>query len=521
VTTLLTATDISKSFAGVHALKQVSFDLRPGEVHALVGENGAGKSTLIKIITGALQADEGTLEIGGRVVTNNDPVTSWKLGVAAIYQQPALFPDLTVAENIALGLETRGAWRRVRWGERRQRARELLGRVGAAVDPDAAVSSLTMPEQQLVEIARTLGADARVLIMDEPTASLSEREVARLQAIIRDLRGRGVGIIYISHRLEELSQVADRVTVLRDGRVVGTRPMAEVTRDELIRLMVGREITAVFPKRPVPLGDVALELKGVGCRESGVRGVSFGVRAGEIFGLAGLVGAGRTELARVLFGLTPADSGTIRLRGKPVTVRSPAQAVALGIAYVPEDRRRHGVILDLPVASNTSLAILKKIASLGWLRFERERALAESFVQRLGVRTPSIDAPVGELSGGNQQKVALARWLATDPAVLILDEPTQGVDVGAKAEIHRLMVELAERGLAILMISSELPEVLGMSDCIAVMHAGTVAGILDRADATQEKVLALALGHADESGRASGTCPASAQSTGTGASIRQ
>jgi rhamnose transport system ATP-binding protein len=492
---LLTLSGIHKSFAGVHALKQVSFDLRPGEVHALVGENGAGKSTLIKIITGALAADEGTLEIGGRVVADNDPVTSWRLGIAAIYQQPALFPDLTVAENIALGLEPRGAWRRVRWGERRRRARELIGRVGAAVDPDAVVSALTMPEQQLVEIARSLGADARVLIMDEPTASLSEREVARLQAIIRDLRGRGVGIIYISHRLEELSQVADRVTVLRDGRVVGTRPVAEVTRDELIRLMVGRAITAVFPKRPVPLGDVVLELDGVGCRESGVRGVSFAVRAGEIFGLAGLVGAGRTELARVLFGLTPADSGRILLRGRPVTVRSPAQAVALGIAYVPEDRRRHGVILDLPVASNTSLAILTKVASFGWLRFGRERAVAASYVKRLAVKTPSLDAPVGELSGGNQQKVAVARWLATDPAVLILDEPTQGVDVGAKAEIHRLMVELAERGLAILMISSELPEVLGMSDRIAVMRAGTVAGVLDRAEATQEKVLALALGH--------------------------
>jgi rhamnose transport system ATP-binding protein len=518
---LLRAANISKSFAGVHALKHVSFDLRPGEVHALVGENGAGKSTLIKVITGAVRADEGTLEIGGLVVTDNDPVRSWKLGVAAIYQQPALFPDLTVAENIALGLEPRGAWRPVRWGERRRRTRELLGRVGAAIDPDATVSTLTMPEQQLVEIARTLGADARALIMDEPTASLSDREVARLQVIIRDLRGRGVGIVYISHRLEEVSQVADRVTVLRDGCVVGTRPMAEVSRDELIRLMVGREITAVFPKRPVPVGDVVLELSAVGCRESGVRRVSFAVRAGEIFGLAGLVGAGRTELARVLFGLTPADSGTIRLRNKPVKVRSPAQAVALGIAYVPEDRRRHGVILDLPVASNTTLAILKKVGSLGWLRFGRERAVADSFVRRLGVRTPSLDAPVGELSGGNQQKVAVARWLATDPAVLILDEPTQGVDVGAKAEIHRLMVELAERGLAILMISSELPEVLGMSDRIAVMHAGTVVGILDRADATQEKVLALALGHADDSGRASRPFSSSGQPAGIWASVRQ
>jgi rhamnose transport system ATP-binding protein len=496
VTLLLKLSGISKSFAGVHALKGVSFELRAGEVHALVGENGAGKSTLIKIITGAHQPDEGTLEVNGRLVEENSPLLSRSLGIAAIYQQPALFPDLTVAENIALGLERRGAWRIVRWGERRRRARELLGRVGATLDPDTVVSRLTMPEQQLVEIARALGADARVLIMDEPTASLSEREVGRLLRVVRDLRGHGAGIIYISHRLEELSQVADRVTVLRDGCLVGTWPMAEVGPAELIRLMVGREITAVFPKVAVTPGEVVLELRGVGCRASGVRGVSLSVRAGEILGLAGLVGAGRTELARVLFGLTPADAGEICLRGRPVVVGSPARAVELGIAYVPEDRRRYGVILEMAVAPNTGLAILKKISALGWLDFARERDLAASFVRRLGVKVASLDAPVGDLSGGNQQKVAVARWLATDPAVLILDEPTQGIDVGAKAEIHRLMSELAGRGLAILMISSELPEILGMSDRIAVMHAGQVVGLLDRAEATQEKVLALALGHA-------------------------
>ncbi len=492
---LLRTTNISKSFAGVHALRGVSFELRPGEVHALVGENGAGKSTLIKIITGAHQADDGTLEVNGRPVTDNSPLVSRSLGIAAIYQQPALFPDLTVAENVALGLEPRGGWRVIRWAERRRRARDLLDRIGAAIDPDALVSSLTMPEQQLVEIARALGADARILIMDEPTASLSEREVERLFRVIRDLRDRGVGIIYISHRLDELYEVADRVTVLRDGQTVATRPMAEVDRGELIRLMVGREITAVFPKETVPLGDVVLEVRGVGCRDSGVSGVSLTVRAGEIVGLAGLVGAGRTELARVLFGLTPADEGDILLRGQTVVIDSPARAVSLGIAYVPEDRRRHGVILDMPVAPNTSLAILKRISRFGWLDFRRERELARSFVGRLGIKVASLGAPVGDLSGGNQQKVAVARWLATDPAVLILDEPTQGIDVGAKAETHRLMVELARRGLAILMISSELPEVLGMSDRVAVMHAGRLAGVLDRAEATQEKVLALALGH--------------------------
>ena len=492
---LLTITNVSKSFAGVHALKEVSFDLRAGEVHALVGENGAGKSTLIKIITGAHEADAGTLEVNGRLVAQNSPVLSWQLGIAAIYQQPALFPDLTVAENIALGLEPRGAWRPIRWGERRTRARELLARVGANIDPAAVVSDLTMPEQQLVEIARTLGAKARILIMDEPTASLSEREVKHLLRVIRDLRTDGVGIIYISHRLEELAQIADRVTVLRDGSVVDTLPMRDVSREQLIRRMVGRELTAVFPKQTVPLGDVVLELRSVGCRDSDVRGVSLSVRAGEILGLAGLVGAGRTELARILFGLTPADAGEIYLRGQRIEIRSPGQAVALGIAYVPEDRRRHGVILEMPVTANTTLAILSKIATCGWLAFSRERSIAAGFVKRLAIKTASLETEVGDLSGGNQQKVAVARWLATNPAVLILDEPTQGVDVGAKAELHRLMSELAGRGLAILMISSELPEILGMSDRIAVMHAGTVVAVLDRAVATQEEILALALGH--------------------------
>ena len=340
-----------------------------------------------------------------------------------------------------------------------------------------------------------------------------------LQRVIRDLRVQGVGIIYISHRLEELAQIADRVTVLRDGRVVGTRPMVDVSRDELIRLMVGREITAVFPKQQVPLGDVVLQLRRVGCRASDVRDVSFSVRAGEILGLAGLVGAGRTELARVLFGLTPADAGEIILRNRRVVIDSPARAVQLGIAYVPEDRRRHGVILDMPVVSNTSLAILQKISTFGWLDFGRERAVAEAFVKRLGIKTASLDAVVGDLSGGNQQKVAVARWLATEPAVLILDEPTQGVDVGAKAEIHRLMGELAGRGLAIVMISSELPEILGMSDRIAVLHAGAVVAVLERGEATQEKILALALGHVD-SRTADPPLSLPAPSTGVWASIR-
>lgn len=502
--TLLRAINISKAFAGVQALKGVSLELSAGEVHALVGENGAGKSTLVKIITGAHQPDNGTLEIGGRLVEHNDPVASRRLGIAAIYQQPALFPDLTVAENIAIGLESGGPWRRVRWNERRARARELLGKVGASIPPNTVVERLTMPEQQLVEIARALGATARILIMDEPTASLSEREVQRLFRVVRELCEHSVGVIYISHRLDELFQVADRVTVLRDGAVVATRPMPEVDRGELIRLMVGRELTAVFPKQAVTIGETVLELRGVTSRASGVRDVDLKLRAGEILGLAGLVGAGRTELARILFGITPADRGQILLRGKRVAIHLPAQAVDLGLAYVPEDRRRHGVILDLPIAANTSLAILRRISSIGRMNFRRERAIATTLVERLAVKTPSIDTPAAELSGGNQQKVAVARWLAAEPQVLILDEPTQGIDVGAKAEIHRLMSELAGQGLAILMISSELPEILGMSDRIAVMHAGTIVGLLERAEATQERILSLALGHGGEAGRRAG-----------------
>ena len=492
---LLRLSGISKAFAGVQALRDVSFDLRAGEVHALVGENGAGKSTLIKIVTGAHQPDEGELEIQGRPIVDNDPVRARKLGIAAIYQQPALFPDLSVTENIALGLEPGGLWRRVRWKARRARAKQLLDRIGAKIDPEIEVRRLSMPQQQLVEIARALGSDARIVIMDEPTASLSDTEVDHLFRVIRELKQQGVGIIYISHRLEELPEVADRVTALRDGRLVGTRGIGEVTRGDLIRMMVGRELASVFPKIEVAIGETLFEVKNLSCREAGIENASFSVREGEILGLSGLVGAGRTELARVLFGLTPADSGEIRLRGKTVRIDSPGKAVALGIAYVPEDRRRHGVVLDMSVATNTTLATLREVSRFGLIHFGLERIVAERYVGRLGVKAASIEAPVGSLSGGNQQKVALARWLAADPVVLILDEPTQGVDVGAKSEIHKLMGELVSRGMAVVMISSELPEILGMSDRIAVMHAGTVVGVVDRAHANQEILLEMALGH--------------------------
>ncbi len=491
---LIEAAGITKSFGAVRALRRVSFDLRPGEVHALIGENGAGKSTLIKVMTGAVAADSGTLKVAGEVVAHNSPGVARSLGIAAIYQQPALFPHLSVSENIAMALET-GDRRTVDWQARDRRAQEMIARAGATIDTDRLVSTLSMPEQQIVEIAKALGASARVVIMDEPTASLTDTEVASLFHAIGVLKTAGAGIVYISHRLEEISAIADRITVLRDGETIGTRNASEVSREQLIGMMVGRDVAAVYPKRAVAQGGVALELRNLTSRDAGVWGVSLQVRQGEILGIAGLVGSGRTELAEIVFGLTPADSGDILIRGKEANIASPADAIANGIGYVPEDRRQHGVVLDLPIAANVTLACLDRVSNNGLIDNAAERALAARYVEDLRVKTPSVDAPAGTLSGGNQQKVALARWLATKPKVLILDEPTQGVDVGSKSEIHGIMTELAASGMAIVMISSELPEVLGMSDRIVVMHEGKVAGELSRAEATQEKILSLALGN--------------------------
>jgi len=462
-------------------------------VHALVGENGAGKSTLIRIMTGAEQPDAGTLSVAGRAVRHLSPVLARSLGIAAIYQQPSLFPHLSVAENLALALEPGRPWRRVRWPARRRRARALLDEVGAAIDPDRLAGTLSMPEQQMLEIAKAVGGEARIVIMDEPTASLMDDEVTRLFGVIGMLRQRGAGIVYISHRLEEVFAVSDRVTVLRDGATAATHDTATIDRPTLIQAMVGRPLTDVFPKRSVTPGAVAIELRHLSNRALGIHDVSLSVRRGEVLGLAGLVGSGRTELAETLFGLAPADGGDLLVHGEPVRIESPPHAIRCGLAYVPEDRRQHGVVLEMPIAANASLANLDAVSSHGLIDRAAERRSAEGYVERLRIKAPSVATDVGALSGGNQQKVALARWLATEPAILILDEPTQGVDVGAKAEIHTLIQELAERGLAIIMISSELPEILGMSDRVAVMHAGTISGVLSRAEATQDAIIALAL----------------------------
>jgi rhamnose transport system ATP-binding protein len=493
---LIETLEVSKSFGGVRALDGVTFTVEPGEIHALAGENGAGKSTLIKILGGALEPDSGTVRIGEAAFESFTPAAARRAGVAVISQQPALFHELSVAENIGLAMEEGSPWRRVAWAARSRQARQLLERVGASLSPDSLVRDLSMPQQQLVEIAKALGLSARVLILDEPTASLTGHEVDRLLELLRGLRASGTGIVYVSHRLDEMFAVADRITVLRDGRLIATRAMESLDRGSLIALMAGRETNAEYPVPGDVSGTCVLETRGLGCALTGVSGIDLKVHKGEILGIAGLVGSGRTELAQILFGLTPADSGEILMGGKRVVIDSPRDAVRLGIAYTPEDRKRQGAILPMSIAANTSLASLDTVSAGGWIKDGAEAELARDFNERLDTKAPSVHTITGNLSGGNQQKVVLARWLATKPSLIVLDEPTQGVDVGAKAEIHRLIAQLAADGAAVILISSELPEVLGLAHRVAVMRGGRIAGVLLREAAKPEAVLALAFGSA-------------------------
>jgi rhamnose transport system ATP-binding protein len=486
-TPLFQAQHVSKSFGGVHALRDVQLEIYAGEVLALLGENGAGKSTLIKIITGFHQPDTGQLFLEGHPIHFTSTRNAQEHGVAAIYQEPSLFPDLDVAENILVGRQPTGRGG-VDWKRMYQEASDLLHRLGSSLDPRTKARELSVAQQQVVEIARALSINAKVLIMDEPTSSLTLGEVEELFKIVRQLRAAGTAIVFISHRLEELFAVADRVTTLRDGTYVGTREMANVTTDELIRMMVGRSLNELFPKQAVQRGKVLLEVQGLGV-EGTFSNVSFQLHRGEILGMSGLIGAGRTNVARALFGTEPATEGTIKLDGKVVTITNPDTAMALGIGYVPEDRKEHGLVLKMSIADNITLPILSKFATAGWLNEDQELQTAKSDAQKLEVKMASVEQPVGQLSGGNQQKVVLAKWLGTKPRVLILDEPTRGIDVGTKAAVHRLMSSLAAQGLAILMISSELPEVLGMSDRILVMREGRLTGEFSRAEATQEKLM--------------------------------
>ena len=489
---------ITKSFPGVKALDDVRFDVRAGEVHALLGENGAGKSTLIKIVSGLYQPDAGTVRLDGEEVRFASPHDAQAAGIATIFQELLLFPELSVAENVFMGHAPRTRFGALDWAAMRAQTQDLLASLDIHdLDVTRMVGTLSVGNRQRVEIAKALSQNARILIMDEPTAALTEADVLRLFGIVRLLRERGVGIVYISHRLEEVFTLADRVTVLRDGVYVGTRDVAATSTDELITMMVGRTIENLFPKLDAEIGRPLLEVRDL-CGEPLFRDVSLELRAGEIVGLAGLVGAGRSELAQAIFGIKPADSGTIRIDGQPVRIRSPAQAKRLGIAYVPEDRGTQGLVRPMRLRENVSLAVLRQMARGPFIDRGAETALAERSIRQLSIRASGSEQVVEKLSGGNQQKVVLSKWLATRPRVLIMDEPTRGIDVGAKAEIHRLMSGLAGEGLAVLMISSELPEIMGMSDRILVMRGGTIVAEFARADASQEAIAAAMMSAAEE-----------------------
>ncbi|MCU0907646.1 MAG: sugar ABC transporter ATP-binding protein [Rhodobacteraceae bacterium] len=484
----LRVTDVSKSYGGVRALRPVSFDVRAGEVHALLGENGAGKSTLIRILSGLVTPDTGVIDVDGAPRPFRSPRDAQRAGIVTIHQELLLFPDLSIAENICMA-DAPGALGRIDRAAQRAKARALLAELDSGdLDPAQPVRSLSVAERQRVEIARALGRQARVLIMDEPTASLADADVARLIAIVQRLRDRGVGIVYVSHKLSEVRRLADRVTVLRDGGFVATRDAAGITEADMIGLMVGRDIAELYPKGEPRIGDEVLRVEGLTLAPR-VRDVSFTLRAGEILGLAGLVGAGRTELARLVFGLDRPTAGRIVLDGREIRVTSPQAAVAQGIAYVPEDRGLQGLVRSMPVAANVTMASLAQVVRGLFLSRRAEAGAGTQAIAQLGIRAPRGPEHVaGKLSGGNQQKVVVAKWLRSMPRVLILDEPTRGVDVGAKSEIHALMGDLTRQGLAILMISSELPEVLGMSDRVMVMSRGRITATLDRAEATPERV---------------------------------
>ena len=485
--------DVAKQFGAVQALRGVDLVLFPGEIHSLVGENGAGKSTLVKMLAGVHRPDTGELRVGGRETVFHGPLDARRHGVAVIHQHPTLFPDLDVAENIFMGRHPRDRFGRVDWRRMAREVGQLLGALGVRINVRTPVRALSVADQQLVEIAKALSLDARVLVMDEPTASLSMREVDRLFTIVRQLRDQGVAILFISHRLEEVFAISDRITVFRDGAHVITAPARDLTTDQTIRHMVGRRLEALFPKEQASIGEIVLEVRGL-TRIGYFRDVSFTLRQGEILGVFGLVGAGRTEVARVLFGADHADAGEIWLDGQAVAIDSPLTALQHGIAYVPEDRHGQGLVLDFPIAANVTLPILPRLSQYGLLDRDRERAVADEYAHRLQVKAAGLSSPASSLSGGNQQKVVLGKWLATDPKVLILDEPTRGIDIGTKAEVHRIVSHLATEGMAIMLISSELPEILAMSDRVLVLHEGRLTGEFVRGDANQENVMFAATG---------------------------
>ena len=489
---LLEVDNVRKEFPGVVALDNVKLKLRRGSVHALMGENGAGKSTLMKIVAGIYTPDSGTFKLRGLDIRLQNPLDALENGIAMIHQELNLMGPMTVAENIWIRREPLNVFGFVNHGEMRRRTEELFKRLDIDIDPMVEVRRLSVANRQMVEIAKAVSYNSDVLIMDEPTSALTEKEVKHLFTIIRALKRDGKGIIYITHKMNELFEIADEVSVFRDGKFIATKMSKDVTRDEIIRMMVGRDITQMFPKETVPIGDVLLSVRNLTL--AGVfHDVSFDVRAGEILGIAGLVGSGRSNIAETIFGVTPSSSGTISIDGQMLAITSPSIAMAHGMAFLTEDRKETGCFLLLDIQENTQMAVLKtKYVKFG---FVQQRALSvdsKVMSDRLRVRTPDMQEPIINLSGGNQQKVLISRWLLTKPRILILDEPTRGIDVGAKAEIHKLVSELVKSGVAVIMISSEMPEVLGMSDRIMVVHEGRVTGFLDRKEADQVKIMELA-----------------------------
>jgi ribose transport system ATP-binding protein len=487
---LLRASAVSKRFTGVTALDAVDFDLRAGEVHALVGENGAGKSTLMKILAGVYVPDGGDITYKGQPYAPRTPGQARDAGIVTIYQELNLVPELSITENMFLGTElARGPF--LEWRAMHARARQLLARLHLDIDPRTPVGRLGVGQQQMVEVAKALLHEADIIIMDEPTASLSLREIDDLFQIVRELRGHGVSTIFISHHLDEAFALSDRITVLRDGRHVTTRPTRQLTRTELIALMVGRDLAEHAPKKAVPAGDEILRVEGL-TRHGAFEDISFAARAGEVVGLAGLVGAGRTEVVRAIFGADPVDAGRILIDGREVAIRSPRDAIDHGVALLTEDRKGQGLILIFDVRENISLAVLDKLTRGQLTNERRERQLAAGFIERLAIKAPSQEQLALNLSGGTQQKVVLSKWLAAEARVIIFDEPTRGIDVGAKAEIYEIINELVAQGATVIMVSSELPEILAMSDRVLVMQGGRIRGELSRAEATQERIMALA-----------------------------
>jgi rhamnose transport system ATP-binding protein len=488
ITPLLSLRGAAKAFGPVIALADGVVEILPGEIHALVGENGAGKSTLVKILAGLYSLDAGEFLVQGKPVTFRTVADSKAAGISVIYQEPTLFPDLTVAENIFIGRQPKNALGLINRSAMRKEARALFEQLGVRIDPDRIAEGLSIADQQIIEIAKAISLDANVLIMDEPTAALSGLEVERLFQVARALRANGAGILFISHRFDEVFALCDRITVMRDGEYITTHQTNEVTSPQIVREMVGRDIGALFPKVVAEVGETVLKVSDLS-RTGVFADISFEVKAGEIVALAGLVGAGRTEVARAIFGIDPYDHGSVELHGARVKPNNPRAAIDAGMGFVPEDRRKQGLVMDLSVARNAALTLRNRLSRFGLINAATERRAAEDWTTRLQVKTRSQEYKVSTLSGGNQQKVVLAKWLATEPTFLIVDEPTRGIDVGTKSEVHRLLSDLAGRGIAILMISSELPEVLGMADRVLVMHEGRLTAQLDRADATAESIM--------------------------------